>query len=223
MTMIISAHLGDVILIAADKRAMSYNFETNQLSVSHNNESKIQLWCRGAIAGTGDIVFIKRIMKKFSEISIENRKINQLDIIVNELNKRLNEGLTKDFLNNNTIVFSIFDGEGCSLYSMPIKAFLEPQYIHECLQKVEAGTVEVCCLNIPPDLNYLKDFQNNLRSFHSFDNGLQFLNNYVDQLKQIFALQASVDSSVTPAFDLYLQSCLTGQSIAVHVENNLLS
>ncbi|WP_171501688.1 hypothetical protein [Acinetobacter nosocomialis] len=36
-------------MIAADKRAMNYNVETNELSVSHNNENKIQLWCRGAL------------------------------------------------------------------------------------------------------------------------------------------------------------------------------
>jgi len=220
--MIVSAHLGDVIMIAADKRAMNYNVETNELSVSHNNENKIQLWCRGAIAGTGDVVFINRIMKRFADISIEEQKIKQIDIIAEEINRRLYEGLPIDFINNNTIVFSIFNGVNSLLYSIPISAFLEKQLSNTYLNKVEPGTVEVCCLHTPPDLSYLKNFQSNLRSLNSFDSIVQFLMCYVEQLKQIFAMQASIDPSVTSAFDLYLQSCQTGQRLALHIENPLL-
>lgn len=222
MTMIISAHLGDVIMIAADKRAMNYNVDTNELTVSNNNENKIQLWCRGAVSGTGDVVFINRIMRRFADISIEEQNIKQIDIIVEEINRRLYEGLSKDLIDNNTIVFSIFNGVDSLLYSISIGTFFK-QNVHKCLNKIELGTVEVCCLNIPPNLAYLKDFQNNLRSLQSFDNEVQFLNNYIDQLKIIFAMQASIDPSVTSEFDLYLQSCHTGQGLALHIENSLLT
>lgn len=222
--MIVSAHLGDVIMIAADKRAMNYNIDTNELSVLYNNENKIQLWCRGAVAGTGDVVFINRIMRRFAGISIEEQKIRQIDIITEEINRRLYEGLSIDFINNNTILFSIFNGVDSLLYSIPISAFIEKQLSNDYLNlnKVEPGTVEVCCLHTPPDLLYLKNFQSNLRSLNSFDSTVQFLIYYVDQLKQIFAMQASIDPSVTSTFDLYLQSCQTGQGLALHIENQLL-
>lgn len=222
MTMIVSAHLGDVIMIAADKRAMNYNINTNKLSVSHNNENKIQLWCRGAVAGTGDVVLISRIMKRFADITIEEQKIKQIDFIAEEINRRLYEGLPIDFINNNTIIFSIFNGVNSLLYSIPISAFLEKQLSNNYLNKVEQKTVEVCCLHTPPDLSYLKNFQSNLRSLNSFDSTVQFLTCYVEQLKQIFAIQASIDPSVTSAFDLYLESCHTGQRLALHIENPLL-
>lgn len=216
MTMIVSAHLGDVIMIAADKRAMNYNINTNKLSVSHNNENKIQLWCRG------DVVLISRIMKRFADITIEEQRIKQIDFIAEEINRRLYEGLPIDFINNNTIIFSIFNGVNSLLYSIPISAFLEKQLSNNYLNKVEPKTVEVCCLHTPPDLSYLKNFQSNLRSLNSFDSTVQFLTCYVEQLKQIFAIQASIDPSVTSAFDLYLESCHTGQRLALHIENPLL-
>lgn len=226
--MIISAHLGDVIMIAADKRAMSYNTETSKLRVSHNNENKIRLWCRGAIAGTGDLVFINRVMDCFTKLPIENSGVNQIDIISEQLDKRLLEGVPKELLGTNSIIFSAFDGMDCSLYTIPISTFLEPNAdiqstANAQISKIEAGTVEVFSLNLPPDLVRLKEFQNRLRSLNSFDNETQFIMNYIDQLRGLFALQASVDPSVTPAFDLYLQSCETGRSIAMHVENNLLN
>ena len=68
MTMIISAHLGDCILIAADKRAMMCDLETGAMRLSHDDEQKIKLWCRGAIVGSGDTVFIDRIAQYFINV-----------------------------------------------------------------------------------------------------------------------------------------------------------
>jgi len=66
--MIISAHLGDCILIAADKRAMMCDLETGAMRLSHDDEQKIKLWCRGAIVGSGDTVFIDRIAQYFINV-----------------------------------------------------------------------------------------------------------------------------------------------------------
>ena len=49
MTMIISAHLGDCILIASDKRSMHCDLETGNMRLATDEEQKIKLWCRGAI------------------------------------------------------------------------------------------------------------------------------------------------------------------------------
>ncbi len=58
MTMIISAHLGDCILIASDKRSMHCDLETGNMRLATDEEQKIKLWCRGAIAGSGETVFL---------------------------------------------------------------------------------------------------------------------------------------------------------------------
>ena len=47
MTMIVSVHLGDCILIAADKRAMVCDLKTGSMRISKDDEKKIKLWTRG--------------------------------------------------------------------------------------------------------------------------------------------------------------------------------
>ncbi|EXE61979.1 asparagine synthase family protein [Acinetobacter sp. 1542444] len=77
--MIISAHLGDCILIAADKRAMTYDLSLRLLRTSHDDEAKIKLWCRGAITGTGDSLFTNLFDGKsfFYSTFIQSLKMNE--------------------------------------------------------------------------------------------------------------------------------------------------
>jgi len=227
--MIISAHLGDCILIAADKRAMVYDLNSRLLRISHDDEAKIKLWCRGAITGTGDSLFINRIMNYFENFTEQEQKLDQMNKIQMEIERRLSEGLPKELLSNNTLIFSIFNGYETSLYTIPIGPFFESfelggrDHLRAQINEVKEWTIEVCCLNIPSDLGLLQDFQRNLKSLNSFESERQFISYYIEQLKTIFAKQSSIDNSVTSAFDLYLQSCTTGRSIAMHVENNLLN
>ena len=51
MTMIISAHLGDCILIASDKRAMTCDLDTGNMRLATDNEQKIKLWCEVLLLG----------------------------------------------------------------------------------------------------------------------------------------------------------------------------
>ncbi|WP_092705769.1 hypothetical protein [Acinetobacter sp. yr461] len=229
MTMIISAHLGDCILIAADKRAMIYDLNSRLLRISHDDEAKIKLWCRGAITGTGDSLLISRIMNYFENLTEQEQKIEQINAIQMEIERRLSEGVPKEFIFNNTLIFSIFNGYGTSLYTIPIQPFFETfklggrEHLRAQVNEIKEWTIEVCCLNIPSDLALLQDFQRNLRSLNSFESEGHFISYYIENLKTIFAKQASIDTSVTPSFDLYLQSCETGCSFAIHIENNFLT
>lgn len=229
MTMIISAHLGDCILIAADKRAMTYDLSLRLLRTSHDDEAKIKLWCRGAITGTGDSLFINRIMNYFENLTEQEQKLEQINAIQMEIERRLSEGVPKELLSNNTLIFSIFNGCRTSLYTIPIQPFFDifklggSEHLRAQVNEIKEWTLEVCCLNIPSNLALLQDFQRNLRSLNSFESESHFISYYIEYLKTIFAKQASIDTSVTPSFDLYLQSCETGCSFAIHIENNFLT
>lgn len=229
MTMIISAHLEDCILIAADKRAMIYDLNSRLLRISHDDEAKIKLWCRGAITGTGDSLFINRIMNYFENLTEQEQKLEQINVIQIEIERRLSEGVPKELLSNNMLIFSIFNGYRTSLYTIPIQPFFDTFKLGGCehlrfqINEIKEWTIEVCCLNIPSDLSLLQDFQRNLRSLNSFESERHFISYYIEHLKTIFTKQASIDTSVTPSFDLYLQSCETGRSFAIHIENNFLT
>lgn len=224
--MIISAHLGDFILISADKRAMIFDLETGAMRVSNNDESKIELWCRGAIAGTGDTVLINRIMNYFKSLNPTDLNLYQLSIIHKEVERRLIEGIPKEVLINTTIIFSIYNGCETSLYTIPIEQFFKkidiegiPIIIRSRIYEVKEWTIDICCFNLPSDLSNFQNFQCNLKSLLNFDNEIDFINYYIEQLKKLFAIHSLIDFSITPSFDLYLQSCETGKNLALHVKN----
>lgn len=228
--MIISSHLGDCILIAADKRAMTCDLEIGSMHITHDDEEKIRLWHLGAIAGTGEVIFLNRIMDYFSQFRGEQQKLKQMDAIYDEIEKRLLEGVPKEILINNTLIFSMFDGEQSHLYSIPIEPFFKEierkddlQVIRPYLNEIHPWTIDVTCFNLPPDMSNLQNFQRNLKSLSSFESELTFLKYYTEQLKQVFTVQASIDPSITTSFDLYIQICATGNSLALHIENPILS
>lgn len=228
--MIVSAHLGDCLLIAADKRAMVCDVETGDMHLFHDDEQKVKLWDFGAITGTGETVFLNRIMDYFSNFKVEDKKLKQMDVIYDEIERRLLEGVPKKMLINNTFIFSMFDGKESHLYSIPIEPFFNEferkdgvNVIRPYLHEVHPWTVDVTCFNLPPDMSNLQNFQRNLRTLSSFESELTFIEYYIQQLKRVFAIQASIDPSITTSFDLYLQICETGHSFTLHVENSVLS
>ena len=91
MTMIISAHLGDCILIASDKRSMHCDLETGNMRLATDEEQKIKLWCRGAIVGSGETIFLDRIAQHFMNIQEDLIQLNQMDVIYEEIEKRVLE------------------------------------------------------------------------------------------------------------------------------------
>lgn len=229
MTMIISAHLGDFILISADKRAMIFDLETGEMRLSHNDESKIGLWCRGAIAGTGDTVFINRIMNYFKNLNKTDLNIYQMHVVYEEIEKRLMEGIPKEVLINTTLIFSIHNGCKTYLYTIPIEQFFNKidikgaPIIHSRMYEVKDWAIDICCFNPPSDLSHFQNFQHNLKSLLSFNNEIDFISYYIEQLKKLFEIQSLIDSSITPSFDLYLQSCETGKNLVLDVKNYNLS
>ena len=98
MTMIISAHLGDCILIASDKRSMHCDLETGNMRLATDEEQKIKLWCRGAIAGSGETVFLNRIAQHFMDIQEDETQLNQMDVIYEEIEKRVLEDIPQKIL-----------------------------------------------------------------------------------------------------------------------------
>lgn len=229
MTLIISAHLGDCILIAADNRAMRYNLEKKVMRLATNHEQKIKLWCRGAITGSGETIFLDRIAQYFMNITDADTELKQMDVIHNEVERRLSEGISQKNLFNNVIIFSMFDGCKTLLYSIPIEPFFQYfekdgiQMIRPHIHEITDWTVDVSCFNIPPDMSNLQKFQRNLKPMKYFSHQQEFIDYYIQNLKHIFTTHASIDPSITTSFDLYIQSCKTGNSVMMHIPNNTLS
>lgn len=223
MTMILSAHIGDCIVIAADKRSMICDIQSGALQPHSDQEQKIKLWPRGAIAITGEKIFSNRIEQHF--INHQQGLLKLLDLIDDELNKRMVEGVPIENLKHSTIVYSYFDGNQTRLFSISTAPFLDviqkngnniiQPYVHE----IKENFVNVNCFNIPADISSLQNFQKKIKPLQSFTQDLDCINYYITLLKPVFVNHASIDPSITTCFDLYIQSCETGKNIALHVPN----
>lgn len=226
--MILAAHLGEYILIASDRRAMACDLQTGKMQISHDNEIKIKLWHKGAIAGSGEKVFLDRVTKHFEKAEAPPTQLNLIHTIYNELQIRINEGVPKDCLMNNSVIFSLFNGIETYLYSIQIDQFFQiliengNEVIQPKINIIEPSDVDVACFNIPPDMSILQNFQQNLKSRTEFKDDMQFLAYYINELKKIFAHQASIDPSITASFNVFFQSCTTGESIALYINDPLL-
>lgn len=227
--MIVAGHLGDCIFIAADKRAMICDLETGSLRLESNEKQKIKLWERGAIAGTGETIFLERVCNYFINFKQDSSSFKQMNVIYDEIEKRILEGVPKEILQNNSIIFSMFDGTETLLYLIPIEPFFNViekngrRIIQPKMHKILPYSIDVTCFNMPPDMSSLQNFQYNLRSLSSFESELEFINYYISELKQVFGKHAQIDPSITTSFDLYLQSCSTGESIALHIPYLILT
>jgi len=229
MTMIVAAHLEDCILIAADKRAMLCDLEVGSMRLSHDDEQKIKLWNRGAIVGTGETIFVNRVADYFIQFEEDGQALKQMDAIYEEIERRILEGVPKRLLQNNSIIFSMFDGIETSLYMIPMEPFFNvfekdgQKIIQPRLHEIKPYNIDVTCFNLPPDMSSLQTYQRNLKPLSGFKEELDFIWYHIEQLKQVFGTQAEIDPSITTSFDLYIQSCRTGKSIAMHVENLRIS
>lgn len=225
MTMIVAAHLEDCILIASDKRAMLCDLETGAMRLSHDDEQKIKLWNRGAIAGTGETIFVNRVTDYFINFQENDRQLKQMDAIYDEIERRILEGVPQSHLKNNSLIFSVFDGDVTRLYLVPIEPFFNiiekngDQIIQPYIHEITAYNVDVTCFNLPPDMSSLQNYQRNLRALSFFGEEKEFIEYHIEQLKIVFATHAEIDASITTSFDLYIQSCATGESLAMHVPN----
>lgn len=225
MTIIVAAHLGDCVLIAADKRAMACNPETGTMTLSTDYEQKIKLWNRGAFIGTGETLFLNRVAQYFVDYQDSDGFLRQMDVIYEELEKRVLEGVPQEILQYSTIIFSVFNGDKTLLYSIPIEQFFDflgegrqsmtRSYMHE----IKERDVTVACFNIPPDMTSFQNFQKNIQPLKYFNEDKNCILYYIDHLKEVFSTHARIDPSITASFDLYIQSCETGRSIAMHIQN----
>lgn len=226
--MIVSAHLNDCILMAADKRALLCDLDTGELSLSHDAKDKINLWTKGAIAGTGENIFLTRITEYFKNIPCDALEINHMDMIQGHLIKRMLEGIPEEILKRNTIIFSMFNNRETLLYSIDSAPFFncseddEQAFIEVEIQPTPPWQVLINVYNLPPDMSMFQNFQRNLKSMADFDQPNDFFNYYIQQLKIIFSTHALVDPSITPSFDLYFQSCTTGNKVIFNVESESL-
>ena len=137
---------------------MHCDLETGNMRLATDEEQKIKKKRRGAIAGSGETVFLNRIAQHFMDIQEDETQLNQMDVIYEEIEKRVLEDIPQKILSRNVIIFSMFDGQKTVLYSIPIEPFFQTfqeddvYKIHPYMNEITESAVNVSCFKIPPHM-----------------------------------------------------------------------
>lgn len=223
MTMILCAHVGDYILLAADKRSMLCNLKTSSLQPYSDHEQKIRRWPYGAITTTGEVTFSNRIEQHF--INHQQYDFRPLDFIYDELQRRTLEGIPIEYLQHCAVIYSLFNGRKTQFYSINIASFFNimtkngQNVIQPQIKEITKNQINIHCFKLPTDLSHLQSFQQKIKPFYTFKHDIEAIHFYSNLLKQIFIEHACIDPSISTTFDLYIQSCRTGKNVILHIKN----
>lgn len=211
MTLIIAAHIDDYILIASDRRAMTKNLNGDGLLIiKSNNHHKIREWSYGAIAGAGEVVLLENIKDRVCEQG--NKPFDLREIVQHEFNLRLQCGLRIDDIKSSFFI-SCFNGATAQLAYVDVNESIT-------FESINPINIQMSVFVVTKErLNEAQHFYHQLKKHHEFRSNDEFIAYYTDLLKGFFLKQSQLDNTVTASFDLYLQSCSTGESKLIYIPN----
>lgn len=196
MTFIISIQLEDSIIVAADKREATEDYE-----FLSDDSDKLYFWKDGIIAGTGEKTVLDRAVEFFIKLSKSN--LEDLPKCL-KISRMMRELEAHHFhIQNSKLTYSEYTETGAQLTS------IQPDEHGEYIVK-KFKTNEIILSFFNPDISAiianLQDLYANLRPYSSFENQNDWINHYLNHLCPIFKIQAHKDNLMSPCFDVYFQN-----------------
>jgi hypothetical protein len=212
MTLIVAIHLHEHILIAADKRSIHISSDFTSLKTDDNSH-KIIRWPTGAICGCGESSLINNIAQQL--IQRHEPMLDIIQIVSNAAQQRLADGIPFEFLCRTNIYISNFDGTRMQFLEVDLSSG-KPE-----LNYLQANEIKVQIVN-PSNklLQSVKHLHSNLKECRLFESPSRFVDYYLDQLTPIFFEQSSIDPTITSHYDIYIQSCITGEFVLMGYSNS---
>lgn len=208
MTFIISIQLEDSIIVAADKRNATVDYE-----VLSDESKKLYTWKNGIIAGTGEETVISRAIEFFIKLSDSNIENLPKCLKISRLMRELEAN--HFHIHNSKMMYSEYTETGAWLTS------IEPNENGEYkVKKFEPNSIILSFFN--PDVSAilpnLQVLYANLKPYSSFENQNEWINYYLSQLCQIFKKQANADHMMSRNFDVFFQT--KDVCLHEHIPNN---
>jgi hypothetical protein len=214
MTFIVAIQLNDSIIIASDNKKVTISND-GSLNISNGNLSKMFLWKKGIITGTGEYYVISRSVKIFnnykdlppqylSDCLDVSRKLREFEI-----------GKGYYQVANTKLMYSSYTEKGAQLYR--IEAFNpEDKY-----QVTAAEPMDITIWLFNPSIETiavnLQDLYEDLKDRAFFNNNNEWINYYIKRLAPIFKKQSQQDWLMSQSFDVFFQT--KDQSIYDQIQN----
>lgn len=179
MTFILAIQLEDSVIVAADNRGAVVG-ENGEIDSCEDETSKLQLWDKGIITGSGELTVIQRAIHFFNN-SVHSKiedlpKYLQISRIIRE------SEIEHSQVKTTKLLYSIYSNTGASIY------WLEPNEVGEYqLHKCKNNSITLWVFNsdISCIADQLKDFYANLKPYKYFDQSMDWINHYLYPIRRI--------------------------------------
>ncbi|WP_407507288.1 hypothetical protein [Vibrio parahaemolyticus] len=197
MTMIVGLHLGDYVLVAADKRE-TYVVNGQVVSVISDEVNKLVNWGAGVVTGSGYVPLLNELKSKLSRINITTT--DQILNLANEISESSSE--QPEYWRKTTnwmfsFVANTPSGLQCRLGYMNC---LKPEEI-PMLHQMRA-TVWAKIPDLEEKIAELNSALKPLTSPQQFQENFQY---HLQLVSKLFEYGAKHDDSVCKEFDYYVQ------------------
>jgi len=211
MTFILAIQLEDSVIVAADNRGAVVG-ENGEIDSCEDETSKLQLWDKGIITGSGELTVIQRAIHFFNN-SVHSKiedlpKYLQISRIIRE------SEIEHSQVKTTKLLYSIYSDTGASIY------WLEPNEVGEYqLHKCKNNSITLWVFNsdISCIADQLKDFYANLKPYKYFDQSMDWINHYLYPIRRIYKEQALHDPLMSESFDFFFQ--IGPEYISGHISN----
>ncbi|WP_288384857.1 hypothetical protein [uncultured Acinetobacter sp.] len=214
MTFIVAIQLRDSIVVAADNKYLTLkNKELNYFE--EHIRSKLYAWHSGIITGTGEHYVIDKAVRLL--INNAESDIGKLSSCLN-ISRQIREMEVGQHqqIKSSKLLYSQYSENGAKLFA------IEPTEEDGQYQQSEFKENDLIIWLFNPNIQSisenLKTLYSNLRPQTSFNKVENWINYYISALKEIYAKQSCVDSSVSSSFDIFFQT--KDQYFYKHIQNN---
>ncbi|MCI9718738.1 hypothetical protein [Vibrio parahaemolyticus] len=197
MTMIVGLHLGDYVLVAADKRE-TYVVNGEVVSVISDNVNKLVDWGAGVVTGSGYVPLLSELKSKLSQINITTT--DQILDLAKEISDSSSE--QPEYWRSTTnwmfsYVANTSSGLQCRLGYMNCTKPEEIPMLHEM-----RATIWAKLPDLEEKIAELNSALMPLKSPQQFQTNFQY---HLHLIAQLFEYGAKHDKSVCKDFDYFIQ------------------
>ena len=214
MTFIIAIQLNDSIIIAADTKKVVLD-EYGALQFSPEKVSKLHLWNKGIITGTGELNVITQTVELFKNIT--HSDLNKIPECLN-ISRQLREleiGQDNFQVQTTKLLFSNCCTDDTQLYKVELFEKSQP-YIMTAIEPMDI-TLWLFDPNIEAISTDLQSLYQDLKDYSCFANKVDWINYYINRIAPIYKKQSKHDFFMSQSFDIFFQT--KNDYILSHIDN----
>lgn len=202
MTFIVAIQLNDSVIVAADHKHIIFsNDGTNQ--VKEKLTSKLDVWNKGLITGTGERNVVDNTITLFKKIA--DSDLQKLPQCLNISRQMRELTLGQDYFHVTTtkLLCTNYDENTTQIYTVERMSDSEPYE----LNAVTPMTILIWMFepDVSAVMQYIKTLYAELRNMSEFEQKSDWIDYYLKRISPIYKIQSQFDAAMSQSFDVIFQ------------------